>query len=87
MRCSFSLMSWFLHLFIKEALKSLLVDGLRSPMGERLACLMWMYSLSISSDVASWFTARTIQWTSRNVYFCRNIFISLPLLKIKYDKV
>lgn len=38
-RCSLSFTLWFLQRFMKEALNSLLVDGLRCPVGERLASL------------------------------------------------
>lgn len=42
MRCSLSLTWWFLQRFMKEALNSLFVDGLRSPIGDRLASFRWM---------------------------------------------
>lgn len=52
-RCSLLLTVWFLQRFIKEVRNSLFVDGLRSPIGERLASFRWMYSLSISSELFS----------------------------------
>lgn len=59
MRCSLSLTTWFLQRLMKEALNSLFVDGLRSPIGDRLASFRWMYSFSISSDMSTWFPATT----------------------------
>lgn len=52
-RCSFSLILWFLQRFIKEALNSRFDDGLRSPVGDRLALFRSMYNFSISSLVLS----------------------------------
>lgn len=57
MRCSLSLTTWFLQRFMKEALNSLFVDGLRSPIGDRLASFRWMYNFSISSEMFTWFPA------------------------------
>lgn len=59
MRCSLSLTTWFLQRFMKDALNSLFVDGLRSPIGDRLASFRWMYSFSISSERFTWFPATT----------------------------
>lgn len=61
-RCSRSLTVLFLQRFIKEALNSLFVDGLRSPIGERLASFRWIYSFSISSDLFTWSPATTYKF-------------------------
>lgn len=65
-RCSLLLTVWFLQRFIKEARNSLFVDGLRSPIGERLASFRWIYSFSISSELFSPAT--------------RKVYISSPLV-------
>lgn len=59
MRCSLSLTTWFLQRFMKEALNSLFVDGLRSPIGDRLASFRWMYNFSISSEMLACSPATT----------------------------
>lgn len=48
--CSFSFIDGFLHRFTKDFLSSFLVEGRRSPRGDRLACSNDLYSFSISSS-------------------------------------